>query len=79
MLLMRGFDSVAHTLSLLSNNLDNALHVCLQLLIWTNIVSFDLSIYWFCEVGLEYEILLKNIKYLTLISLVLTNLMLIGF
>ncbi|KAG4916089.1 hypothetical protein JHK87_053646 [Glycine soja] len=26
MLLMRGFDSVAHTLSLLSNNLDNALH-----------------------------------------------------
>ena len=28
MLLMRGFDSVAHTLSLLSNNLDNALQVC---------------------------------------------------
>lgn len=41
MLLMRGFDSVAHTLSLLSNNLDNALQVCLQLLIWTKRVSFN--------------------------------------
>lgn len=29
MLLMRGFDSVANTLSMLSNNLDNALQVCL--------------------------------------------------
>jgi hypothetical protein len=41
MLLLKGFDSVSHTLSLLSSNLDNALQVNFNLLIMIRFVSFS--------------------------------------